>query len=64
MKKITLFTLLGAVFLSTACIEVENKNHPPFEPTTIQTAEQKSELKKLANEAKANYNEKKKSSTH
>ncbi len=64
MKNITLLTLLAVSLLLTACIERENKNHPPFEPTTIQTDEQKNALMKLEKEARANYEAKKKNSTH
>ena len=63
MKNITLITLTATAFLFTACIEGESKNHPPYEPT-VQTAEQKSALHKLAKEAEANYQAKKNSSTH
>jgi len=64
MKKITLITLAATAFLFTACMESESKNHPPYDPETIQTDEQKDALNKLAKEAEANYKAKKKSSTH
>ena len=48
MKMIKLSALLLGALLYTGCIETENKNHPPFEPTTIQTEEQKDALMKLA----------------
>ena len=64
MKKITLITLAATAFLFTACMESESKNHPPYNPKTIQTDEQKDALNKLAKEAEANYKAKKKSSTH
>ncbi|PHS42355.1 MAG: hypothetical protein COB07_01035 [Sulfurovum sp.] len=63
MKNITLLSLVAVALLFTACVETENKNHTPFEPTT-QTVEQKNALKKLAKEAEANYEAKKKNSTH
>jgi len=42
--KYLLLLIVGLSF--TACLEGESKNHPPFEPTTIQTDEQKKELNK------------------
>ena len=64
MKIIKLSALLLGALLFTGCIETENKNHPPFEPTTIQTAEQKDALMKLAKKARANYEANKNKSTH
>lgn len=59
MKKLiytVLFALAVAatVGLLAGCFDPVNKNHPPFEPKT-QTYEQKQELKKLVNQAEANY---------
>jgi len=64
MKKSTLITLSAVAFLFTACIESESKNHPPYEPKTIQTDEQKDALHKLVKKAEANYKAKKNSTTH
>jgi len=64
MKKITLITLAATAFLFTACIESESKNHPPYEPKTIQTDEQKDALNKLVKEAEANYKANKNTATH
>jgi len=63
MKNITILSLLALSLLLTACIESENKNHRPFEPT-VQTDEQRAALMKLEKEARANYEAKKKNSTH
>ena len=62
MKMIKLSVLLLGALLFTGCME--NKNHPPFEPTTIQTAEQKDALMKLEKKARANYEANKNKSTH
>lgn len=60
---ITVLIILGiaftAYFLSEG-IGAESKNHPPFEATTTMTPEMKQDLKKLVNEAEANYRAKNK----
>ena len=60
MKKLTysiLFALAVAATLAllNGCFDPVPKNHPPFEPTTVQTSEQKEVLMKMVNEAEANY---------
>ena len=57
-----LLLIIGLSF--TACLEGESKNHPPFQPTTIQTDEQKEELRKLVIKARANYEANLKNTTH
>ena len=59
MKKLiytVLFALAVAatVGLLVGSFDPVSKNHPPFE-AKIQTDEQKQELKKLVNQAEANY---------
>jgi len=64
MKNMKLLSVLAATaFLFTGCIERENKNHPPFEPT-VQTDEQRAALKKLEQKTRANYEANKKNSVH
>ena len=57
-----LLLIVGLSF--TACLEGESKNHPPFEPTTIQTDAQKEELHKLAIKARARYEANLKNTAH
>ncbi|MCF6245185.1 MAG: hypothetical protein L3J43_09125 [Sulfurovum sp.] len=64
MKIVKLLAVAATALVLSACIERESKNHPPFEPTTTQSDEQKQALKKLATEAKNNYDAKKSTTTH
>ena len=62
MKHMKVFLFLGVGLIFTACSE--NPNHREFEPTSIQTEQQKAELNKLVIQARANYEAKQKESSH
>ncbi|PHS34564.1 MAG: hypothetical protein COA92_01325 [Sulfurovum sp.] len=65
MRNITVLLLAAVAFILTGCIGGADyhKDRPPYEYNE-QSPEQQAALKKLADEARVNYEAKSKSSTH
>lgn len=65
MKNITVLLLAAVAFILTGCIggEAYHEDRPPYEYNE-QSVEQQADLKKLADEARVNYDAKSNSSTH